>query len=65
MGRKNLKLQIAPSEQSRTLFNLTSWCVPALAGLGDQRELSAMLTKCTIASFDGQSIVLLPENILT
>ena len=31
----------------------------------DQRELSAVLTKCTIASIDGQSTVLFPENILT
>jgi hypothetical protein len=114
---RNLKLQIAPSEQPRTLdleialpnwapipkvkmlvqqdrqtkgeitalrghsgavsiplpsgggyfdIDLTSCFVPALAGLGDdQRELSAMLTKCTIASVDGQSIVLFPETILT
>jgi hypothetical protein len=47
-------------------INLTACFVPALAALGDdRRELSAMLTKCTIASFDGQSVVLFPENILT
>jgi Glycosyl transferases group 1 len=47
-------------------INLTACFVPALAALGDdRRELSAMLTKCTIASFDGQSIVLFPEKILT
>jgi hypothetical protein len=109
-----LKLQIAPSEQSRTLdleialphwapipkvemlvkqhhptkgsvtalrghsgavsiplpsgggyfdINLTACFVPALTALGDDhRELSAMLTKCTITSLDGQSIVLFPQN---
>jgi len=113
----NVKLQVAPSQQSRTLnleialpnwapisrvtvlvqqhrdtkgevtvlrdhhgavsiqlplaggyfdINFTACFVPALTALGDdQRELSAMLTKCTIASFDGQSIVLFPENIPT
>ena len=109
----NLKLQIASSEQSRTLdleialphwapiprvkmrvqqngqtkgevtalrghsgavsiplppgggyfdINSTACFVPALTALGgDQRALSAILTKCTIASFDGQSIVLFPH----
>jgi hypothetical protein len=113
MVRNNSKLQIAASEQSRTLhleialpnwapiakvkmlvqqdsqtkgevtalrghggavsiplpsgggyfdINLAPCFVPSLAGLGeDQRELSAMLTKCTITSSDGQSIVLFPE----
>jgi glycosyltransferase involved in cell wall biosynthesis len=43
-------------------INLAPCFVPSLAGLGeDQRELSAMLTKCTITSSDGQSIVLFPE----
>jgi len=115
--RPNVKLQVAPSRQSRTLnleitlpnwapisrvtmlvqqdrdtkgkvtvlrghheavsmqlplaggyfdINFTACFVPALTALGDdQRELSAMLTKCTIASLDGQSIVLFPENIPT
>jgi FkbM family methyltransferase len=46
-------------------INLNACFVPALTALGDdQRELSAMLTKCTIASFDGQSIVLFPQNVL-
>ena len=113
----NVKLQVAPSEQSRTLnleialpnwvpisrvtvlvqqdrdtkgevtvlrghhgavsiqlplaggyfdINFTACFVPALTALvDDQRELSAMLTKCTIASFDGLSIVLFPEDIPT
>ena len=43
-------------------INLAPCFVPTLAGLDDdQRELSAMLTKCTITSSDGQSIVLFPE----
>jgi glycosyltransferase involved in cell wall biosynthesis len=47
-------------------INFSVCFVPALTALGDdQRELSAMLTKCTIASFDGQSIMLFPEKILT
>jgi hypothetical protein len=42
--------------------NFATCFVPAPTALGDdQRELSAMLTKCTIASLDGQSIVLFPE----
>jgi glycosyltransferase involved in cell wall biosynthesis len=115
--RPNVKLQVAPSQQSRTVnlemalpnwvpisrvtvlvqqdrdtkgkvtvlrghhgvvsiqlplaggyfdINFTTCFVPALTALGDdKRELSAMLTKCTIASLDGQSIVLFPENIPT
>jgi glycosyltransferase involved in cell wall biosynthesis len=115
--RPNVKLQVAPSQQSRTVnleialpnwapisrvtvlvqqdrdtkgkvtvlrghhgvvsiqlplaggyfdINSTACFVPALTALGDdQRELSAMLTKCTIASLDGQSIVLSPEYIPT
>ena len=47
-------------------IDFTACFVPALIALGDdQRELSAMLTKCTIAGLDGQSIVLFPENIPT
>jgi glycosyltransferase involved in cell wall biosynthesis len=113
----NVKLQVAPSQQSRTLnleialpnwapisrvtvlvqqdrdtkgavtvprghhgavsiqlplaggyfdINFTTCFVPALTALGDdERELSAVLTKCTIVSFDGQSIELFPENIPT
>ncbi len=115
--RSNVKLQVAPSQQRRTLnleivlpnwapisrvtalvqqdrdtkgkvtllrghhgvvsiqlplaggyfdIGFTACFVPALTALGDdQRELSAMLTKCTIASLDGQSIVLFPENMPT
>ena len=45
-------------------INATGCFVPALAGVGDdQRELSAMLTRCTIKSPGGPSIVLFPENI--
>jgi hypothetical protein len=47
-------------------INANACFVPALAGFGDdQRELSAMLTKCTIKSSDGRDIVLFPENIPT
>jgi glycosyltransferase involved in cell wall biosynthesis len=47
-------------------INFSACFVPALTTLGDdQRERSAVLTRCTIASVDGQSIVLFPENIPT
>jgi FkbM family methyltransferase len=38
--------------------------VPAVTGLGDdQRELCAMLLKCTISSANGELVSLFPENI--
>ena len=42
-------------------INMTAHFVPVLTALGnDERELSAMLTKCTIASCDGRRVVLFP-----
>ena len=38
--------------------------VPAVTGLGDdQRELCAMLLRCTVSSADGELVSLFPENI--
>jgi hypothetical protein len=38
--------------------------VPAVTGLGDdQRELCAILVKCTVSSANGEHVTLFPENL--